>query len=189
MEKKVTSGISEKIIKCPVCDADNAVMEDVREKFPYFDGKDEVELVAVVPTYSCPDCGNSVVGKEGQQARDSAVYRHHQRIPPWEISAIRKDYGMTQKQFAKAFGFGRASVERWENGVLIQNESMDNLMLLLRDPDCGKQLLAERIKEKEAMDSDSSKNVINLDRFRCLRQINEFTKRRAHSFKPGIARG
>ena len=179
----------EKGIRCPVCDKNHAVLNDVRETFSYFDGREEVELVAMVPTYSCSDCGNTVVGKEGQQARDAALYHHLRRLPPWQIRAIRESYGMSRKRFAEDFGIGRASVERWEKGTLIQNESMDNLLRLLRDPSDGRRLLLERLNEEKKAVDEGNENVINLDRFRFLRDLDDTTRRRASSFKPGIVRG
>jgi hypothetical protein len=40
---------------------------------------------------------------------------------------------MSQAEFAKVTGFGIASVKRWETGALVQNQSADRLLRLIRD--------------------------------------------------------
>ena len=54
-----------------------------------------------------------------------------QVLTPTEIRILRKNTGLTIKEFSKFTGIGQASISRWENSTLIQNKAMDFYLRLL----------------------------------------------------------
>lgn len=163
---------------CPFCGG-NVVSRLVVETIPYVTPQGEVSLMAEVPYESCSACGYEGFGAAGEQARTEAVYRHVGRLCPWEIVAMREHLGLSQAEFAGWLGVGRASLERWERGAHMQNQSMDNLMLLLSIP-ANKQWLDRRRLESQKVSACSGK-IVSLERFRALqsRDTDDLAARRA----------
>jgi putative zinc finger/helix-turn-helix YgiT family protein len=117
-----------------VCDAcgEHAVRMSLKDdRFVYGTGDEASELVALVPVWTCDRCGYAYTDGDAEDLRHEAVCSHLGVLSPAQIRAIREKYGMTQGEFAKATGFGLASVKRWETGALIQNHSADRLLRLL----------------------------------------------------------
>src|SRR5690348_15020989 len=117
---------------CPFCGGETHTRV-VCEAFPYTTPQGEVSLTAQVPYDHCTACGYTGFSEAGERARTEAIYRHVGRLSPWEIICIRENLGLSQAEFADRLGVGKASLERWERGVNMQNQSMDNLILLLSD--------------------------------------------------------
>lgn len=87
-----------------------------------------------VPVVSCGDCGFEFTDHRAERLRHAAACRYEGLLTPNEVKAIREALGMTRKVFGEAFGIPPASMERWENGKLMQNKSMDSLLRGLRIP-------------------------------------------------------
>jgi transcriptional regulator with XRE-family HTH domain len=60
---------------------------------------------------------------------------------------------MSREAFHAAYGLSSASVERWENGKLFQNEAADTLIRALRDPALARQL------DRRMMNAETSPNM------------------------------
>ena len=118
---------------CPFCDTP-VQARLVDEAIPYTTPQGTVTLHAQVPYEICAACGHEGFGEAGERARTEVIYRHLGRLTPWEIVAIRENLGLTQAVFADLLGVGRASLERWERGGIMQNQSMDNLIRLMSEP-------------------------------------------------------
>jgi putative zinc finger/helix-turn-helix YgiT family protein len=86
---------------------------------------------STLPYERCAACGYECFDDAGERARTDAIYRHHGRLAPWDMIAIRDTHSLTHIEFAERLGFGSASLERWERGGTMQNRSMDNLIRLL----------------------------------------------------------
>jgi len=138
----------------------------VRETLDYRTPKGSVELVVDVPYVDCPACGFSGFGEAGERARTEAIYRYHDRTTPWDIVEIRERLDMSQREFADYIGVGHASVERWEMGETMQNQSMDNLILLLAKPGIKDQL--DSMKQARSLLYRKTDVVTDLGRFRAL---------------------
>lgn len=134
---------------CPMCEA---VLQTrlVAETIPYATPHGEVLWNVQVPYERCPSCGYEGFGEAGERARTDAVYRHLGRLAPWGIVAIRKSLGLTQIAFAERLGVGRASLERWERGGTMQNQSMDNLIRLLSSQTHKEWLDEDRARQAQA---------------------------------------
>lgn len=113
---------------CAVCGSGAIERTIMTQQFAYADGCRDVLLTADVPVEHCLDCGEMLLGKEGEMARHEAVCRYLGRLSPSEIKAIRDELGLSQRAFAEKIKAGLASVKRWETGVVIQNTSMDSLL-------------------------------------------------------------
>ena len=70
-------------------------------------------------------------------ARDEAApYKRH--IPAeLDVKAIRAKTGMTQKDFASAFGFGLDQVKQWEQGRVRPVQALRAYLLLIDDDPDG----------------------------------------------------
>lgn len=149
------------------------------EDFPYTTPKGEVTLSARVPYEICETCGFRMFGAAGERARTEAVYRYLGRLTPWQIVSIRQSLNLNQSDFAEKLGVGHASLERWERGVNIQNQSSDNLLLLMSKPGNSEWLATERNQRaKQDIQNDS---VVDLEKFRALSHYDTdlLTSRRA----------
>jgi HTH-type transcriptional regulator / antitoxin MqsA len=71
-----------------------------------------------------------------------------------EITALRKQYKLTQGQAAKLFGGGPVAFSKYENDDVAQSESMDTLLRLVRrSQESFWALVAEKSMEAEFMES------------------------------------
>jgi putative zinc finger/helix-turn-helix YgiT family protein len=116
---------------CDECGGYAVQMSFKDDRFFYGSGTDAVELTARVPVWTCDKCGHAYTEGDAEDLRHEVVCRHLGVLSPTQVRAVREKYGMSQSEFAKATGFGLASVKRWETGALIQNQSTDRLLRLL----------------------------------------------------------
>ena len=80
----------------------------------------------------CESCGEEFYGPgqaEAVDSRASIAARRTDRILPFEIRAIRKKLGLTQRELESEFGLGEKVVTRWERGLF---EPPTPTVLLLR---------------------------------------------------------
>jgi putative zinc finger/helix-turn-helix YgiT family protein len=159
---------------CRLCGG-NTVVEHAREIMSYLTPKGEVELNVEIPYEVCELCGFRAYGEEGERARTAAIYAYHGRLAPWDIVEVRERLGMTQKGFADLLGVGHASLERWEGGENMQNQSMDNLILLLSSPANKNWLDDQRLRRERTHLRRQA--VVPLDRFRVLSEAESIALR------------
>lgn len=163
--------------RCEMCESNAVTVRWHEERFVYGSGDDQMLLSANVPVYECGECGEMYTGHEAEELRHEAVCRHLGRLTPREIKEIRESYHMTQEKFAEVSGFGVASIKRWELGNLIQGESANNLLLLLRVP--GNVRLVQGANKKGKFQPTFRTNISE----RARRQSVEFKLRRSEAHK------
>lgn len=117
---------------CPLC-AGEMLCSVVGQEIEYRSAGSVTLLRVNVPVESCPSCGYEGYGEAGERVRTEAVYRYLGRLTPWDIVAIRERLSLSQSSFADWLGVGRASLERWERGTVMHNQSMDNLIVAYSD--------------------------------------------------------
>jgi putative zinc finger/helix-turn-helix YgiT family protein len=117
--------------RCNECGAGSVRLSFKDDHFIYGSGPDATDLTARVPVWTCNECGDAYTDGVAEDLRHEAVCRHLGVLNPSEVRAVREKYRMSQSEFAKATGFGLASVKRWETGALMQNQSADRLLRLL----------------------------------------------------------
>ncbi|WP_296722021.1 hypothetical protein [Erythrobacter sp.] len=108
-----------------------------------------------VPILRCDECGFEFRDHRAEALRHAAACRHEGLLAPNEVKAIREWLGMTRKVFGEAFGIPPASMERWENGKLMQNRSMDTLLRSLQIPG-----VAAALDRRQVEDFAAKGNVI-----------------------------
>lgn len=122
------------IVPCFDCDADTRkVLQE--HTFTYGTGPDSAELTVTLPVHVCPSCGFECLDHEAQTLQHEAVCAHLGVLPPNDVRGIRKKYGMSRAAFSRVTGLGEATLNRWENGILIQSAANDRYLRLLAEPD------------------------------------------------------
>lgn len=85
-----------------------------------------------------------------------------------EITALRKQYKLTQAQAAKLFGGGPVAFSKYENDDVAQSEAMDTLLRLVRRSSVAFRALVEEkglqaeIAQQEHVSTRSMSNVISI---------------------------
>lgn len=120
---------------CPVCGKDHVTTFVHRDTFDYGTGESAVTLNLDLPVRRCVECDFEFLDHEAEQLRHDAICNHLGVLTSTEIRAIRKQHGMTRASFAEVTGLGEATLNRWENGVVIQNPANDRYLRLLAIPD------------------------------------------------------
>ena len=92
-----------------------------------------------VPVRRCGACGFEYLDQSAERLRHDAVCHHLGVLPPSEVRLIREGYGMTRARFARMTGFGKASLDCWENGLTIQTRANDRRLRLLARPGIPRQ--------------------------------------------------
>ena len=118
-------------LTCPICGEAGVVTYDHHDTFEYGSGEAAVTLQVEIPIRRCEACDFEFLDQEGEQLKQEAVCRHLGVLTSTEIRQIRKRYGMTRSSFSQVTGLGEATLNRWENGVLIQNRANDRYLRLL----------------------------------------------------------
>ena len=120
---------------CPLCGSNEIATEWIDHRFDYGSEDSTVELCAFVPKFECSDCDIEFLDEIAERRTHEAVCKHLGVLSPAEIRRIREGYGLTRAQFCQLTGFGEASLNRWENGIDIQNHANDRYLRLLKQPD------------------------------------------------------
>ena len=92
------------------------------------------ELMVRLPVRVCGSCGFEFLDHEAETLKHEAVCAHLGVLSPREVRGIRAMHGMSRAEFSKTTGLGEATLNRWENGILIQNQANDRYLRLLASP-------------------------------------------------------
>ena len=150
-------------IDCPSCGSNNLSSETINEPFQYGDKAYAVTLSASIPIYHCTSCGFSFTTDEASDIKHDVVCHHLGVLTPTNIRGIRDQYGLSQIEFSILSKIGKASLARWETGVLIQNQANDNFLYLLSFSD-NVLRLKERALLQKVCSSELTPNVIPFPR-------------------------
>ena len=100
-----------------------------------------------VPMERCDQCGDTVIGEEGNLMIESAIEELTKAISPNEIRSFFTKYGLTQRSASEITGYGEENFSRWLSRKARPSESVSNfLRLLLADEEAFERL---RIKDWE----------------------------------------
>ena len=139
MEQQVTEGMAGggpgSGFTCPDCGGHSFTTVLHNDVFEYGSGDSPATLHAIVPVHCCDSCDFEFLGREGRLIKHEAVCRHLGLLTPTEIRSIRESHGMSRTEFAEVTGFGEATLNRWENGSVIQNRANDRFLRLLKSSD------------------------------------------------------
>lgn len=162
---------------CPQC-GDNAVITfRHRDTFSYGSGEFAVDLTVDLPVRRCGSCEVTFLDDEAERLKHNAVCKHFAVLAPAEVRRIRESHGMTRAAFAQVTGLGEATLNRWENGIMIQTLANDRYLRLLASP-----ATMQRLKSFGAVEqSVSSVSTVDGERFRFLEESDD-VRREQKSF-------
>ena len=120
---------------CPQCGADALMTFRHHDTFRYGSGKSAVDLSVNLPLRQCGSCEFEFIDDEAERLKHDAVCEHLGVLSPSAIRQIRKSYGMTRAAFAEVTGLGEATLNRWENGIIVQTLANDRYVRLLARPE------------------------------------------------------
>ena len=168
---------------CPQCDGVSVITTWHHDVFDYGSGESAVKLHVDLPVRRCASCDFEFLDHEGHWLRHEAVCRHLGVLSPVEVRGIRKRHGMNRSEFAQVTGLGEATLNRWENGTLVQNRANDRYLRLIAIPE-----VMNRLTKLLAPDSVSSPAPVcsGANQFRLL-EVSEQHRRAQHGFKLRLA--
>lgn len=149
---------------CPICSSSNLSAAVRTKVFARPHGEVTVELL-----YShCADCGSDLVTEE-QSVENKKRMRAREKqyegfLTGQQIFALRRRYGLTQKDAAKIFGGGPIAFSKYESEDIVPTEAMNKLLWLATEmPETVQRLAhAANIKLKGvAADSNSAQRHDN----------------------------
>ncbi|MDD2712380.1 MAG: type II toxin-antitoxin system MqsA family antitoxin [Simplicispira sp.] len=152
---------------CALC-AEGHVTPHVREVETEYKGQK-----AMLPVHYqlCDTCTSDYVGAAESKLNKREVMAWRKQVDGLltgaEITALRKQYKLTQSQAAKLFGGGPVAFSKYENDDVVQSEAMDTLLRLVRRSKEAfwalveeKQMTAEFMREPTTVPMPS--NVLHL---------------------------
>ena len=148
-------------VNCPACEGTALTDRMVMEQVPFGEEDDSFEVE--LPMVECGDCGFSFTDNRAEELRHAAACRHQRLLAPTEVRAVRRDLGMSRREFEEAFGVTEASMERWENGRLFQSRSMNCLLKALQY-----KATATRVDDRRRPVAEPDLGVVVFGRFRAL---------------------
>ena len=113
---------------CPQCGAESVTTSWHHDAFNYGSGDAAVTLHVDLPVRHCAACDFEFLDHEGERLRHEAVCRHLGVLTPAEVRAVRERHGMSRAAFAQVTGLGEATLNRWENGAVVQNLANDRYL-------------------------------------------------------------
>lgn len=122
---------------CPIC-GEGHVTEQVQMVESEYKGQK-----ATLPLHFklCDSCTSDFAGAEESKRNKRALMAFRKHVDGLltgdEITALRKQYKLTQSQAAKLFGGGPVAFSKYENDDVAQSESMDTLLRLVRRSDAA----------------------------------------------------
>lgn len=118
---------------CPNCEKETKVKE-IKEK-EFIEIRNE-KIEVGVEYFKCSECKVEFENTRDFDALEIAyqTYRnHHNMLRPDEIKEWRKQHGLTQKEISQIFGWGGATLNRYENGAL-QSDAHEKFLRLAMEP-------------------------------------------------------
>ena len=140
--------------------------------FPYGSGDRAAEITVEMPVRRCESCGFEFSDGEAEEIKHEAVCRHLGLLSPNGIRAIRGMHGMSRAAFSRVSGIGEATLNRWENGLLVQNRANDRFLRLLALPN--------NVRKLQSLDAEETRPLsIHAERFRVIRVSKQLRQQQA----------
>lgn len=130
---------------CPVCSSVSLTIHQEVRSFRTVRGE---EILYPAEYSRCAQCGEEFFTSQQSRAATRALVgierQRGGRLTPNEIRAIRTNYGVTQEQMQRIVRVGKKAWGRWENGLVCQSRSADQLLREIRDSPSMFRRLAEQ---------------------------------------------
>ena len=162
-------------VRCFECDEPSGT-DWRKHSFTYGSGDGAVDLTVEVPVRTCSSCGFEFLDHEAEILKHEAVCAHLGVLSPTAIRGIRRMHdNMSRASFSKVTGLGEATLNRWENGILIQNPANDRYLRLLASH--------ANVQALERLDSEATRSLphsgANTSRFRFITVSEKFRTQQA----------
>ena len=136
--------------------------------FTYGLGDDAADLTVEIPVRTCASCGFEFLEHEAETLKHEAVCAHLGVLSPKEIRGIRAMHRMSRAEFSRVTGLGEATLNRWENAILIQNTANDRYLRLVASPENMRRL--KRLDSSAARSAFSGAGRFHVEPSEALRQ-------------------
>lgn len=117
---------------CPICGEGHTTASLQRLEYEYKGHKTEL----VSHYQQCDTCTSDFAGMAESKLNKRIVMAFRKQVDGLlrgdEITALRKQYKITQAQAAQLFGGGPVAFSKYENDDVAQSEAMDTLLRLVR---------------------------------------------------------
>jgi len=176
--KKINHHIQEEAIPCFECEAGTLKLTE-RDYSANLPGGGHL-VVPDVPMHACDQCGDVLLGDEGNQRIEAFLNKALNVISPEEIEEFLRKYELTQKQASQITGYGEKNISRWLTGRSRPSESVSNFFrLILADDEAFERLRQKNFHPtetpsfptKECQPDAQEKEILKLVDFRVLKQM------------------
>jgi putative zinc finger/helix-turn-helix YgiT family protein len=136
MNKKISFREIRRIHKeCPVCETEKELAYGEINEVLKVRG---IDINVSSRINHCIDGDHYFYDIEDEEDKFQFAYREYKKLKGYlqaeEIKAIRKQYGLSQKNFARLFNWGEITIQRYESGA-IQDDAHNDVLMLIRDFD------------------------------------------------------
>jgi len=121
-------------VKCPICNV--GFLEDVVSDYNTFvkDGIREIRVIVKnLKREKCFHCNEEFLSQEALDRIQVEKYKKLDLLTPEKLKSIREKLDRTQEEMSDLLGVGKKSYFRWENGLSIQNKSIDRYIRLVAE--------------------------------------------------------
>lgn len=148
----------------PCFECDEGMLQPVLEDYATHHPKLGDIVIPDVPVLRCDQCGDEVIGQEGNARIDAWFDGALEVISPEEIRALLTKYHLTQRQASQITGFGEKNISRWLTGKARPSESVSNfLRLLLADEAAFERLKQRNFTEESRVSYPSEERQPNTE--------------------------
>lgn len=124
---------------------------------------ERLDVQVIAP--QCPQCGRVVLNSKGRRMYNrgaaDAYRRTHDLLTTLELDQMRRNLGMTWKQFAEYVSVGIATLKRWMGGE-IQTPSLDLLVRLKADWPFAQRAAEELLTRLAANSTEYKSSVVTM---------------------------
>ncbi|WP_366924783.1 type II toxin-antitoxin system MqsA family antitoxin [Metallumcola ferriviriculae] len=182
--------VAGKILFCPACDEPRSYEKRETTVIHSIKGED-IQVKAKIPF--CTECGAQLSDLDVEEKHfNSALQEYcerHNLLLPYQIKKIRKQYGLSQRAFARALGFAESTINRYELGALpdavhnaiislvMQPENMIRMAEQNRDNISDKEFGAIKDKVSESQKSSSQITVSKSSISTLIERVEELSKK------------
>jgi putative zinc finger/helix-turn-helix YgiT family protein len=161
--------------ECPVCEMERDLIYGETRDILKVRGLD-IEVVSKI--HYCPKGGHYFYSIDDEEEKFQFAYRKFKKAKGFlqseEIKAIRQQYGLSQKNFARLLNWGDITIQRYESGA-IQDDAHNDVLMLIKDFDNFKKYFAGK---KDFINPDIAKKI--------KERIDAIEKRRSMDIMAGI---
>jgi putative zinc finger/helix-turn-helix YgiT family protein len=136
----------------PCFECDSGTMHPIRQDYATSHPKLGALTIPKVAMLRCDQCGDMLIGHEGNTQIDAYFAEALNSITPAEVQQFLDKYNLSQKQASIITGLGEKNISRWLNGHSRASESISNYLRLLS----ADAQTFERLKQKNFVGSENA---------------------------------